>query len=616
MKKAFGKNKSRARKSAPGILDLDDAVIGSGLDRTTIKRFLNLVFQEPKWLLLGFSLVLLSTACAIAGPRIFGYAIDEVLVAGKKEKLLSFAFAYFLVELIRVFAISGNQLAFSWLGQRVIQKLRLDAFSKLQMLPLSVFSKVPTGKLVTRVTNDAMSVADVFTAGFITIIGNFLVITGILIWLVVLDWRLGLLVLSVFPFLIGASVYFSRKLKLAYRSARTRLSSLNAFLSENILGMRVVQIFNRSGRQLERFRRLNEWYAEAQFLSVRVYALYQPTITLCTGVALALAIAFGGEAVTEGRIPLGTLVAFFAYVLALFQPVLEIADRWNVFLAGMTSAERLFAIVDAEPEDDLDAVDLPLPPRAELPKLRGRFKFEQVSFSYEPGTPVFRNLSFEVEEGTYVGIVGPTGSGKSSLLQLLLRFYDPQSGRIFVDGIPLAGISKRKLRDRIGLVQQEVFLFSGSLRENLFLWREKDPDLERRILEFAGNSRFAELLSKLDEPLQERGQNLSFGERQLVSFLRTWAGEPDVWLLDEATSSMDAETEQDLGRLLRAASRGKTTFVIAHRLATVRDADRILVLSQGEIVEDGNHEDLMKKGGLYSRLWRLQSREENSEARA
>jgi ATP-binding cassette subfamily B protein len=436
-------------------------------------------------------------------------------------------------------------------------------------------------------------------------------VAGILVWLLALDFKLGLIAASVFPVLVAVSVYFSRLLRGAYRDSRTRLSALNAFLAENFNGMKVVNLFNRQKRHLERFDRVNQWYTDSLISTVRVYAVFQPAITVSSGISMALVIAFGGKLVQEGGLKVGVLVAFFSYVLTIFQPVREIADKWNIFLSGMISAERIFSIlewpVEIEDRGALAQSEEVLP----LEGLRGHIVFENVWFAYEaqPGKErwVLKDFTLEIKPGQRVGVVGHTGAGKTTLISLLMRFYEPQKGRILVDGKDLREYDKRRLRASIGIIQQDAFVFSGSIQDNITFWRDAESSgarAAREALSSMGFERWWEGGGSV--AIRERGSNLSMGEKQVLAFGRAVAARPSVWILDEATANMDSPTEQMLQSALERVSRGRTSILIAHRLSTVKAADLILVLHKGTLQECGRHDELLRLGGLYARLYRFQ----------
>lgn len=577
-------------------LEWDELEEDSGSSRVRIKEFrklLKYLFAHPGVFTLGFFLVLIATGTALLQPRLFGFTIDEAIIPRDEKKLTRLVFVVFFIECLRLIAVVGQSYCFTLLGQRVMQALRMDLLTHLQRLPVAVFDRTPAGKLVTRITNDISSLAEMFSAGFVTIVTNFLTVAGILLWLLVLDLKLALISMAVFPVLIGFSVYFSQQLRSSYREARNRLSSLNAFLAENIMGMRVVQLFVREKKQLDRFTRVNESYTKAQIGTVRVFAYFQPSITWASGIAMASVVLAGGYRAHQGEIAVGVLVAFFAYVMAAFQPVREIADKWNLFLSGMASAERIFSILEW-PVEDGATDDLRPIERSFLPRLSGEIRFEKVWFAYSEEHWILKDLTFEISAGSRVGVVGHTGAGKSTLISLLLRFYEPTLGRILLDGKDLREYDRRELRARIGLVQQDVFLFSGSIAENVSLFREL-PDAAMKLPQ-----------GLREKELFERGVNLSMGERQKVSFYRAQASQPDLWILDEATASVDSSTEKEISALLHHEAKGKTQILVAHRLATVRDADSILVLHRGELLESGTHVELVQQQGLYSRMVELQ----------
>ncbi len=559
----------------------------------TARRLFNAMFQHPAILTLGCTLILVGTAAALVEPWLFGFAIDQAIVPKNSARLVQLAMVFLALIIIRVAATIGDAYLFEALGQAVTQDLRVAVFSRLQRLPLAFYDKNPAGRLLTRVTNDITALADIFSAGFATMVSNALLVAGVLIMLVVLSPQLGLITVSVFPLMAAATVHFSRQLARSYREARSRLSAFNAYLAENLMGMRVVHLFSRQKVHLQRLSRLNQRYADAQMSTIRTYAFLQPTITTAAGVSMALLLWFGGNDALAGRIQLGVLISFFAYTLALFRPLREIADKWNIFLSGLAAAERIFSVLDWPTEEDsTEAQATP------YPDLKGHIIFDNVWFAYDDERWVLRNLSFEIPAGTRLGIVGHTGSGKTTLISLLMRFYEPQKGRILLDGKDLREYDRRRLRASLGLVQQDVFLFSGSVAENISLFSGKSDTASTTVLEKLGLSD-----GKL---LSERGGNLSMGERQLVAFARAHESRPRIWILDEPTSSIDSESELRLERVLNAEAIGKTVIMIAHRLATTRACGQIIVLNKGQLVEAGGHAGLMSRNGLYARLFRYQ----------
>ncbi|HEX4924364.1 MAG TPA: ABC transporter ATP-binding protein [Bdellovibrionales bacterium] len=588
-----GKSKPNARE---GGLEAEDQVIG----RPSRQAFFELtakIWKHKLYFICGLLLAMTSTVATLLEPWLLGHAVDSAVIPGDMERLKGLTALLALVELARVSSLIGEGYLFAILGQKVMQDLRVSMYAHLLRIPVAQFDRVPVGRLVTRVTNDISSLSDMFASGFVTIIGNVLVALGILISLIVINWKLGLITASVLPALILLSIYFSKRLKIAYTTMRARLSALNAFLAENIQGMRTLHALNRQDLQKQKFKEQNEAFAVAQFASVRVFALFQPTITMCTGISMGLLIWYGGGMALSGEIKIGMLVSYFAYVSSLFQPVREVADKWNVILSGMTSAERVFSVLKWPLERQTSRE-----PPAEF---RGEIVFENVWFAYNDEDWVLRDFSLRIPAGERIGIVGPTGSGKTTLISLLMRFYEPQRGRILLDGIDLREWDLKSLRTVIGFIQQDVFLFSGTTKENITLWRDRGAPITT-------------LKGALDHQLQEGGGNLSRGERQIISFCRALHGRPKLWILDEATANVDSESERGLDGLLREHSENHTALVIAHRLSTVRNLDRILVLNKGTLLEQGSHEDLLRQNGLYARLYRYQnlSRHELNEPEA
>ena len=525
------------------------------LQYQAFKGLCSFIFRHPKPLLMGLAMVALGTTCALLEPRLVGHLIDDAILPKSGERFRLLLVIYIGVMLARVLTAAQQGYFFELLGQRVTQDLRLKLFSQVQQMPISVFDQTPAGRLLTRVTHDIAGLNEMFSAGFVAMLCNVLLVIGILISLMTLDLKLGVISVSVFPALVWVSVLFSRKLKVTYRETRSKLSALNAFLAENFSGMKIIHLFNRQSLHFQKFEKLNQEYAEAQAGSILVFAL--------------------------------------------FQPIREIADKWNIFLSGMASAERVFSLLAQPDEWNSEKVTLAAEP---LKHLKGSLIFERVWFAYRGEDWIFQNFSLEIKPGEKIGVVGSTGAGKSTLIQLLLRFYEPQKGRILLDGKDIRDYDKRALRASIGVVQQDCFLFSGSFEENITFWRNLPTERVHQILDQLGLSSLRERI------LEERGSNFSLGERQVIAFARALVNDPAIWVLDEATANMDSEAERILQCALESVAQNKTGIFIAHRLATVRYLDRILVLRRGAIQESGSHEDLLRLNGLYARLYRYQTR--------
>ncbi len=585
------------------LFDLEQDHDKHSIDKDAYKKLFSVIWKQKSLLLWGNFLLIITTVAAVYEPRLLGLFIDLGLKPKDMNMVITLTGVFFGLQLIRVICLIAHTYIFSVLGQKVMQELRMKLFTKIQTLPFSTLNKVPAGKLVTRCTNDVSSMSDMFSAGFVTILGNILYTVGIVAWLLVLNLKLGLLSLAVLPVLLYVSIYFSKKLKVAYRSARARLSGVNAFLAENILGMKVILLFNRQEQHLRKFKELNNQYMSAQFGSVKVFSLLQPSITLATGLSMALVIYYGGDLALKNEITLGFLAAYFAYVLSLFQPLREIADKWNIFLAGMASVERIFSILEWTSEQDLHDIENETQPYTDL---KGEIEFQNVWFAYDHEKWILKDFNFKAQSGEKIGIVGPTGSGKTTMINLLLRFYEPQKGQILLDGKPLSSYDKRRLRASLGLIQQDVFLFSGSIAENMTLWRRFDPEVRAQLKSLKSFHKLETMGLDDENGLEERGGNLSMGERQILAFARALHTKPRLWIFDEATANMDSQTEEELEHNMADVCSKQTVITIAHRLATVKKADQILVLQHGVLVEKGNHRDLMAQKGLYSKLYEFQ----------
>lgn len=572
-----------------------------GASFSNLKRVIAEIARERRLLAIGVLVLLVSTASAIIEPRVLGHFVDHVLVPKRFERLAFWVAFYFGLQVVRVVTVYFYSMVFAHLGLNVMQRLRLQVISKLLSLPVSQFHGQPVGRLVTRVTGDVAALSDMFSAGFITIFGNVIFVLGTLVGLLILNVKLGLMTVALMPFLVLATQFYSTRLHKSYRHSRSRLSALNAFLAETILGMRVIQLCSRESVQKERYEILNGSYTQALIGTVRVFAVFQPVITVFAGLATALAIVFGMQEVMSGTIAVGVLVAFFSYVQALFQPIRELADKWTVVLSGLASSERIFEILDQASEQNKSAEPRALDETPEPYRFKGHIRFENVWFAYSGENWVLKDFSGEIFPGEQIGLVGHTGAGKSTLVQLLMRFYEPNRGRIWVDGKDIREYDLGRYRRALGLVSQDVMLFSGSIRDNVTLWDEKSSsfDLESRMAFIS------------DRQIGERGYNLSAGERQWVAFHRAAYLNPSIWILDEATANIDAGTETELEKWFRTGSQDHTALLVAHRLSTLRNADSIWVFEHGVCVERGSHTELKKKGGAYAEFLRYQALSES-----
>ncbi len=487
-------------------------------------------------------------------------------------------------------------------SQRVMYDIRMRVLGHLQSLSLSFFDGNPVGRLVTRATNDVEILHEMFTSIVITLLRDMFVLVGVVIVLLRLNWRLALVSFIVLPFMAWVTARFSVMIRDAFREVRVKVARINASLQENISGMRVTQIFRREDESCRRFAQINHENFLAAMKQVKTFAMFMPVMELASAIAIAMVIWYGGGKVVQSTLSLGTLVAFLSYVQMFFRPLRNLAQQYGTMQQAMASSERIFMLLDndqiiPEPENPV-----------ELESVEGRIAFDDVCFSYVEGEPVLRNVSFTVEPGETVAIVGATGAGKTSIISLIERFYDIQSGSITLDGVDIRALRKAELRSRIGLVMQDVFVFAGDIKGNIRLGNDSvDEERLREVARYVNADRFIERLpGGFDEEVRERGATLSTGQRQLLAFARALAFDPGILILDEATSNIDTETEALIQDALVRLMEGRTSIVIAHRLSTIQHADKIIVMHRGRIREVGTHQELLAKRGYYYKLYQLQ----------
>lgn len=595
----------------------EEEALSGRADPRVVRRLVGYVRPHRARLLVAVALLVVASATELAGPQLYRIAIDRYIApAGGGPDfhgLGALAAAYLGVVLVGFGARWTQNVVMQVVGQRAMADLRMDLFGHLQRLPLSFYHRNAVGRLVTRVTNDVDSLNELLTSGVVAVFGDVLTLVGIVAAMLWLDWRLALVALSVLPLVYVVTERFRRRALEAYRAVRTRLARINAYLNEHITGMPVVQLFTQETRSLQRFDALNRDYLKAHLESLSNMAEFFPSVQVLGTVAVALLLWYGGGQVVRGWTTLGVLVAMVQYAERFFDPIRELAEKFNLLQQALASSERIFSLLD-EPVTVHDP-ERPVP----LERVRGEVVFDDVWFAYDAEGAggrdgagwALRGVSFRVAPGERVALVGPTGAGKSSVLNLLCRFYDPQRGRVLLDGVDVRSVRQQDLRRHIGLVLQDVFLFSGTVEDNIRLWDpEISPERVREVARFVGADRFIERLPDgYRTEVGERGVRLSMGQRQLIAFARALAYNPQVLLLlDEATSSVDAETERWILEAMDRVLRGRTSIVIAHRLSTVQNVDRILVLHRGRLVEEGTHAELLERGGVYAKLYRLQLR--------
>ncbi len=586
----------------------EEESLGKAYDARLMRRLLG--YLAPHWWLVALAILILAAAAGleIIGPWLTKVALDDAIPQGNGRLLATLAMGYLGAMLLGFLLNYSQRILTTWLGQRIMYDLRREIFRKYQRLDLRFYDKNPVGRLMTRITSDVETLNELFSSGIVTVFGDVFTLAFIVAAMLRMDWQLAMVAFSVLPFVAWAAFLFRARIREAYRDIRVRLARINSFLHERFTGIQVVQLFNREARDAQRHAEVNQEYLEAHLRSIPYYALLFPVIELFTAVALALIIWSGGVSILEGTVTVGVVAAFLQYARRFFRPIQDLSEKYNLLQGAMASSERIFDLLDTEIQvtDPSDPVLLPSP-------IRGEIEFRNIWFAYgdtEEGQPdwVLKDISFKVAPGSRVAIVGHTGAGKTTLISLLMRFYEPQRGVILLDGVPITHVRLDELRDRIGLVLQEVFLFSQSVEYNIRLGSDRIGEKEiHEAAKRVGATRLIENLPKgYRQPLGERGSSLSVGERQLLSFARALAFDPAILILDEATSSVDSEVESQIEEATAELMKDRTSLVIAHRLSTVQGADHILVFHHGEIRETGTHQELLEKEGLYARLHELQ----------
>jgi ATP-binding cassette subfamily B multidrug efflux pump len=592
----------------------DEDLAAKRYDRRLVRRLL--VYVRPYRLLVAGALVLLMTEglLQLVGPILTERVIDVALPA-RDAAMAAHAAVLFAGSLVVAFLCSyGETMLTALLGQRVMRDLRQQLFEHVQRLSIPFYDRTPVGRLVTRVTSDVESLNELFTAGVVAGLGDLFTLLAIAVMMVYTDWRLALAAFAVIPLVYLTSHLFQSRVRIAYREIRARLARINAYLQERITGIRVVQLFGRERDETARFATLNRAHLDANLRSITIYALYFPAIEFLTSLALAVLLVAGAHRVGVGTLTVGVVAAFLQLLRRFYQPLQDLADKFNTLQQAMAASERIFLLLDTEPDAERVVRRVehePVRVRHDAPVT---IAFEDVWFHYgEPQSApswVLRGVSFVARPGETVALVGHTGAGKTTIVNLLLRFYEPQRGRITANGIDIRALPLEEWRRLIGYVQQDIFLFAADVRANIRLDAPLDDAGVMAAAARVGADRvIGRLPEGLDQVLGERGGSVSVGERQLLSFARAVAADPAVLVLDEATSAVDSEAEAEIQAGVRALMDGRTTIAIAHRLSTIVDADEILVLHHGEVRERGTHAQLRALGGLYERLYRLQAGE-------
>lgn len=591
----------------------EDEILGKAYDARLMARVLRYLRPYWKLLLIAFVFLLLQTGTQLLGPYITKIAIDRYIATKDVGGLDRMALAYLGITVLGFIVLFIQTYTTQYTGQRAMHDLRMDIFSHLQKQDMAYFDRNAVGRLMTRNVNDVETLHELFSTGVVGLLSDVTIVFGIAAMMLWLDWRLALVCLAAFPAILYISRFYRRRAREVYRESRLILGRLNAGLQENIAGAATIQVFGQEANMYRRFRDINGSYRDVLLRSIRYNAIFFPLIELFSALSIGLLLWYGGNLAAAGALQAGVMVAFIQYLQRMYQPIRDLAEKYNILQAAMASSERIFALLDTR-----ETVTNPERPKS-VENFRGEIEFKDVWLSYRPGEPVLRGISFRVRPGEKVALVGATGGGKTSIISALCRLYDVERGAILVDGVDVREWDKQALRRHLGLVLQDVFLFSGDIAANITLG---DPRIgEEKMRQAARRAQIARFIEALPngyrEAVQERGATLSQGQRQLLSFARALAFDPKILILDEATSSVDTQTEMLIQEALDELLKGRTALIIAHRLSTIQHADRILVIHKGKIREQGTHETLRAQGGLYARLYELQyGLGENRTARA
>lgn len=582
-----------------------EEILGKAYDARLMRRLLGYLRPYRRTVFWAVVCLIAGSAASVVQPYLIGVAIDRYIQNHDFTGLTLIALL-FLSTLVLAFLFEFLQ---TWLinvmGQKIMYDLRMQIVGHLQSMDISFFDKNPVGRLMTRVTTDVDALNELFTSGVISVFEDLCMLAGIMIFLFILDYRLAIVVFSIIPLLVLATLAFKIKVRNSFRRVRTAIARINAFLQENITGTAVVQIFGQEEKQYRRFMGINKEHLDANLQSVFYHALFLPLLQFISALAIALIVWYGGSRVFTGALTIGTLVAFIQYSERFFRPISDLSEKYTILQSAMAASERIFSLLDSRP-----SITSPNDPAGRSVR-NGSIEFRNVCFSYNPEEPVLQDISFEVSAGETVAIVGSTGAGKSTIISLLGRYYDVQQGEILIDDVHVSDYDLKELRGSIGVVLQDVFLFSGSVEENIRLRNSRITD--EKLQDAARTVHAVNFIDKLNRkyatPLGERGSSLSVGQKQLLAFARALAYDPKILVLDEATSSIDTETELLIRDALSKLLAGRTSIIIAHRLSTIQNADRIIVLHKGRIRETGTHQELLRNKGIYWKLYQLQYQE-------
>jgi ATP-binding cassette, subfamily B, multidrug efflux pump len=604
----------------------EEEVLGKAYDSRLMRRMLKYLWPYKWYAITSLLLTVLSAPLVLAGPPLTKAAIDIFLAPEANKPLTGFALfiktsadrlgfggnafqgiafiaILFFIASILAFAVSYTQaVVMQKMGQFIMYDLRREIFAKLQQLDVQFYDRNPVGRLMTRLTSDVDSLNEMFTAGVIVIFGDLAMIGYIVIWMFQAHWQLALVSFAIVPLLVALTTWFRLGARTAFRSVRTRIARINAFLQEHITGMPVVQLFNREEKEMRQFKEINQAHRQANIDTIYFYAIFYPAVEIIGALGIALIIWYGGGKVLQGVVTIGTLVAFIQLARSFYEPISDISEKYNILQAAMAASERIVKLLD-------EPVTIQSPEKPVTSgRAQGRIEFRNVWFAYKNEDWILKDVSFTVAPGEKVAFVGHTGAGKTTITNLLLRFYDIQRGQILLDGVDIREMDLSQLRENFSIVLQDVFLFSGDIAGNIKLGTEKisDAQLQAAAKEVHADAFIQRLPEVYQTEVRERGAGLSVGQKQLISFARALAHDPCVLILDEATSSIDTETEILIKDAVERLMQGRTSLVIAHRLSTIQSVDKIVVMHKGEIREQGTHQELLNQRGLYWRLYQLQ----------
>ena len=578
---------------------------GNVIDFELLKRVLEFAKPYKTTFVIATISALLLSVLGPARPMLINFAIDNYILVPNKEGLLNIT-----ILLLSILLFEGVLQFFyiylsTWLGQHVIQDLRAKVFKHILSLKMKYFDNTPIGTLVTRAVSDIETVADIFSQGLLVIVAELLKLIVVIAMMFYTDWRLALIAMLTIPILLVATAWFKKNIKRVFQDVRTQISSLNTFVQEHIVGMNIVQIFNRENAEYKKFYNINKKHTDANIKGIFYYAVFFPVVEVLSAMSIGLIVWYGGQGIVDGKdITIGELVAFILFIHMMFRPIRQLADRFNILQMGIVGSERVFKVLDTHEKIINNGTQ-------NLNNIQGAIAFSNVHFSYKDDEWVLKGLSFKIEAGEMLALVGRTGAGKTSIVSVLNRFYEINSGTISIDGVNVNDVLLSSLRKNIAMVQQEVFLFSDSILNNITLF---DSSISRQTVvasakEIGVDDFINSLPNNYDYVVGERGVTLSSGQRQLIAFLRVYVRNPKILILDEATASIDTATEELLQSALDKLSKNRTTIVIAHRLSTIVNADKILHLKNGKVLEEGTHLELLEKKGDYSQMYRSQSDE-------